>query len=78
MKIKFTSHGNTVFVPLPKDQRGHGAMDNLCCCAYCSPSGESEDNPDGVWDTLATSLTDGSNWKVHYPELHGRTKLRDD
>jgi len=34
-------------------------------------------NKDGVWDTLATDLTTGKTWKVHFPELHGRRPKRD-
>lgn len=70
-------HNGTGFTPLPKEERGHGAVDNLCCCPWCSPKrGESRDNPDGVWDTLATDLNTGKTWKVHFPQLHGRRRLR--
>jgi hypothetical protein len=66
----------TGFDPLPKEERGHG-VDDLCCCPYCSPvPGEARDNPDGVWDTLATDLDTGKTWKVHFPELHGRRRKR--
>jgi hypothetical protein len=68
--------GNTGFNPLPKDQRAHGAYDDLCSCVYCSPDGTSRDNPDGVWDSLATDLTTGKQWKVHAPEVHGRRRKR--
>lgn len=68
----------TGFNPLPKGERGHGATDDLCCCAYCSPDGTACDNPDGVWDTLATDLCTGKAWKVHFPELHGRRRKRKD
>lgn len=72
-------HGGTGFNPLPLDEWGHGAADDLCCCPYCSPdSRRSGDNPGGVWDTLATSLTTGKMWKVHYPSLHGRPRLREE
>jgi len=67
--------GNTGFNPLPPSERGHGT-DNLCCCRYCSKDGSPGDNPAGVWDTLATDLTTGKTWKVHFPELHGRKAKR--
>lgn len=70
---------NVGFNPLPKGERGHGATDNRCCCRYCSDTpGVSKDNPDGVWDTLATDLTTGKTWRVHYPKLHGRKPKRRD
>ena len=51
--------------------------DDLCCCRYCSATpGVSADNPNGVWDALATDLTTGKTWKVHFPELHGRRPKR--
>ena len=69
-------HGNVGFDPLPKQEFGHGT-DDLCCCHYCSPTpGVSADNPDGVWNTQATCLTTGKQWKVHFPELHGRRPKR--
>ena len=69
-------HNNVGFNPLPKEDFGHGT-DDKCCCRYCSKtSGVSEDNPDGVWDTLATDLTTGKTWKVHFPELHSRRAKR--
>ena len=69
-------HNNVGFNPLPKEEFGHG-MDDRCCCQYCSPEAqESRDNPDGVWDTMATDLTTGKTWKVHFPELHGRRPKR--
>ncbi len=68
--------GNTGFNPLPREQFGHGT-DDRCCCRYCSATPMvSGDNPDGVWDTLATNLTTGETWKVHFPELHGRRAKR--
>ena len=69
-------HHNTGFNPLPKEERAHGAVDDLCCCVYCSKDGTAKNNPDGVWDTLATDLTTGETHKVHFPELHGRRKKR--
>jgi len=69
-------HGNTGFNPLPKGEFGHG-NDNRCCCPWCSKvPGVSADNPNGVWDTLATDLQTGKTWKVHYPQLHGRRRKR--
>jgi len=71
---------NTGFNPLPKEERGHGAEDDKCCCRYCSPVpmvSSDKYNKDGVWDTLATDLTTGKTWKVHFPELHGRRPKRD-
>lgn len=69
-------HGATGFTRLRRDQFGHGT-DDRCCCRFCSPSAnQSVDNPAGVWDTRATSLSDGETWKVHYPELHGRKPRR--
>jgi hypothetical protein len=68
---------NTGFNPLPKSEFGHGADDDRCSCRYCSAiPGQSGDNPDGVWDTLATDLKTGKTWKVHFPELHGRKEKR--
>jgi len=69
-------HGGTGFDPLPRKARKHGAVDDLCCCMYCSNDGLAKDNPHGVWDTVATSLTTGETWYVHYPELHGRKMKR--
>jgi hypothetical protein len=69
---------NTGFNTIPKEERGHGASTDFCCCRYCSKTQNvSEDNPDGVWDTLATNLTTGEQWKVHFPELHGREPKRE-
>jgi len=67
---------NTGFNPLPKEEFGHGE-DDLCCCRYCAKSRDvAANNPNGVWDTLATDLTSGKTWKVHFPRLHGRRLKR--
>lgn len=73
-----TVHGNVGFNPLPKDQWEHGALDDLCCCPWCSKSGASVEQKDGIWDTQATCLLTGKTWKVHYPQLHGRRRKRAD
>lgn len=72
----------TGFIPLPREEWGHvedvhGRRRNFCCCQYCSPTREkSVEYPEGVYDTLATDLATGKQWKVHFPEIHGRPLLR--
>lgn len=74
--MKTKTVNRTKFTALPVGERRHAAVDDKCCCMYCSADGTAQDNPNGVWDTLAEDLDTGRTWLVHMPELHGRRRLR--
>lgn len=66
--VQVTRHGNTIFVPLPKElwrlDRGPG-----CNCAFCN-------GRKSYWDTVAMMQNPiggkwDTTWTVHYPKLTG-------
>ncbi len=67
-----TPTGNT-FEPLPRDEWRE--IQGGCCCLYCTA--DKKKPGQAFWDTRAVPAGGVRSYTVHFPELHGATRKRE-